>query len=124
MFGSMGNLNRRPGGGAAADAAQHALFPGQPAGRREGVLVLDLNDLVDDPGVQDARDEAGADALDAMRRGSHRLAGPLLRDDRAVDRLDGDGLEAGLALLDDLADAGDRATSTDSGDEDIDLALG
>src|SRR5579862_5461183 len=119
----MGDLDGRPGGGPAADAAQHALFLGQAAGDLEGVVVLDLNDLVDDPGVQDAGNEAGADALDAMGRGSHRLAGHLLRDDRAVDRLDGDGLEARLALLDDLADAGDGAARADAGDENIDLAV-
>ena len=32
-----------------------------------------------------------------------------------VDRLDGDGLEARLALLDDLADAGDGAAGADAG---------
>jgi hypothetical protein len=35
--------------------------------------------------------------------------------------LDGDDLHAGLALLEHLADAGDRAAGADAGDEDVDL---
>jgi hypothetical protein len=51
----VGNLNRRAGGRASADDnAEHALSPGQPAGRLEGVVVVDLDDLGDEPAVQDA----------------------------------------------------------------------
>ena len=53
-------------GGAAADAAQHAFLAGQPAGHLEGVLVLDLDHLIDDVQVEHARNEAGADALDLV----------------------------------------------------------
>src|SRR5262245_30179795 len=120
----MRDLEGRPDRGPGADAAQHALFPGQAASGLESVVVLDPDDLVDDLRVQDAGNEAGTNALDAMRRGSHRLARHLLRDDGAVDWLDSDGLEARLALFDDLADAGDGAAGADAGDEDIDLAVG
>ena len=49
-----------------------------------------LDHLVDDVDVQHVGNEAGADALDRVPAGLELLAGPLLRDDRAVDRLDGD----------------------------------
>ena len=38
--------------------------------------------------------------------------------------LDGDDLHAGHALLEHLADAGDRAARADAGDEVVDLAVG
>ena len=47
-----------------------------------------------------------------------------LGDDRRVDRLDGDDLDAGLAALEHLAAAGDRAAGADAADEDVDLAVG
>ena len=43
---------------------------------------------------------------------------------RRVGRLDGDDLRAGDALLEHLADAGDRAARADAGDEVVDLAVG
>jgi hypothetical protein len=56
VFGPAGDLDRRAGGRAAADAAQHAPFPGQQGGRLQGG-VLGLDDhLVDDLRVQDARE--------------------------------------------------------------------
>src|SRR5205823_1202316 len=109
---------------AAADAAQDALLPRQPARHLEGRIVVDLDHLVDDAKVQHAGNEAGADALDLVRAGLERLAVHLLRDDRAVRRLDGDRLEARLARLDDLADAGDGAAGADARDEDVHLAVG
>jgi len=48
----------------------------------------------------------------------------LLRDDRLVTGLYGDGLEARLAFFDDLADAGDGAARADAGNQDVGLALG
>ena len=65
-----------------------------------------------------ARDESGADPLDRV--------GPLRpsRQDRRGGRLDGDHLDPGLALLQDVADAGDGAAGADAGHEDVDLAVG
>ena len=50
-------------------------------------------------------------------------AGPPLRMGESVG-LDGDDLHAGLALLEHLADAGDRAAGADARDEDVDVAVG
>jgi hypothetical protein len=47
----------------------------------------------------------GADPLDLVAPGLHRLVGQRLRDDRRRDRLDRDRLEARLARLDDLGHA-------------------
>src|SRR5205085_1846647 len=124
VLGPFGHLHRGPGGGAAADAAQHALLAGQAPGHLERVLVLHLDHLVNDVHVQDARDEAGADALDLVAARLERLALLGLGDDRAGHRLDGDALEARLALLDDFADAGDGAAGADAGDQDVGLAVG
>jgi hypothetical protein len=54
------------------------------------------------------------------------LCGPGLAagEDRGARRLDGDHLERGLAGLEHLADAGDRAAGADAGDDDVDLAVG
>ena len=60
----------------------------------------------------------GADALDLVR------AGGALRQQRRVGGLDGDDLRAGDALLQHLADTGDRAARADAGDEVVDLAVG
>src|SRR4030081_4130070 len=46
------------------------------------------------------------------------------RQDRARFGFDGDDLESGQARLQRLADAGDRATGADAGNEDIQLAAG
>src|ERR1700731_1078430 len=46
------------------------------------------------------------------------------RQDGARSGFDGDDLESGQARLQRLADAGDRATGADAGDEDIQLAAG
>ena len=48
------------------DAAEDAFLRGQPAGDLDGVLVLDLDHLVDDLEVQHVGNEAGADALDLV----------------------------------------------------------
>ena len=75
-------------------------------------------DFVDEVGVEDAGNEAGADALDLVR------AGLAAGEHGAVGRFDGDGLELWLALLDVAGDAGDGAAGADAGDEDVDLAVG
>src|SRR5207248_5437822 len=103
----------------AADAAQHALLVGQAAGHLEGVLVVHLDHLINYVHVQDARDKARADALDLVTARLERLALFLLGDYRAAGRLDRNGLERGLALLDNLADTGNGAAGAHAGDEDV-----
>jgi hypothetical protein len=65
--------------------------------------LLTRDHLVDDAGVEHARHEAGAKALNLVR------AGLAAGEHRRRGRLDRDGLEAGLARLDHLRHAGDRA---------------
>ena len=85
-----GHLDRGPGGGAGADAAHQAFELGQLTGRFHGVVVLHLHHVVDDVHVEHVGNEAGADALDRVLARLELLAGAALRDDGAVDRLDGD----------------------------------
>ena len=92
------------------------------SGRRRAMamrlVVGDLDDFVDELGVEDAGDESRAEALNLVR------AGLAAGEHRAVRRLHGDGLELGLARLDVAGDAGDGAAGADAGDEDVDLAVG
>src|SRR5690606_1382857 len=67
--------------------------------------------------VEDLRSEAGADALDLVR------AGLTARQHGRGLRLDSDDLDAGLARLEHLADAGDGTAGADAGDEEVDGAL-
>ena len=50
--------------------------------------------------------------------------GPAAGEDRRVGRLDGHDAHAGAALLEHLADAGERAAGADAGHERVDLAAG
>src|SRR5262249_29180281 len=124
VLGTAGDLDGDMGGGAGADAAQDALFAGHAPSHDEGVVILNLDDLVHDAEVEHIGHEAGADTLDLVPAGLQGLALHLLRDHRAGHRLDGDALEARLALLDDLADAGNGAARADAGHEDVTLAVG
>src|ERR1035438_9383736 len=63
------------------------------------------------------RHEARADALDLVR------SGLAAREHGAVCGFDGDGLEAGLALLDVLGHAGDGAAGAHAADEDVHFAV-
>jgi hypothetical protein len=74
--------------------------------------------------VKVGRNESGAGALNLMRAGLHGLTGEGLIDDGGCLGLDGDGLEARFARFEHFAAAGDRAARADSGDEDVDLAIG
>src|SRR5207237_258943 len=120
----LADLHRRVRRRPAANAAQPALLARQLAGHRERVLVGHLHHLVDDADVEHAGDEAGADALNLVPPRLQLLALHLLRDHRAGHRLDRDRLETGLALLEDLADAGDGAAGADAADQDVRLAVG
>ena len=67
--------------------------------------------------VEDLGHEAGADPLDLVR--ARRPAG----EHRRGRRLDRDDVDARAALLEHLADAGDRAAGADAADERVDLAV-
>src|SRR5262249_24035876 len=119
VFGPAADLQGGPDGGAAADAAENAFLLRQAARLFGGVFVFDLHALVDDLHVQQVGDEAGAESLNRVPAGLELLAVHSLRNDGAVDRLDGDRLKARLTRFDDFADAGDGAAGADAGDEDI-----
>src|SRR5262249_39057522 len=70
VFGALADRDRAPERGAAGDAGQHALAGGAEVSGLDRVVVADRDDLVDDLAVQNGRDEAGADALDAVRSGA------------------------------------------------------
>ena len=85
---------RLPISSAAAIAAPEEMPPGMPSMRASArevsiaVGAVDLDDLVDHGAIQNVRNEAGADALDLVRR--------MLpaRQHRAFLRLDGDDPQA------------------------------
>src|SRR5579884_3156101 len=114
---ALGHLNRRPDRGAGGDAREDTFLFGQAAGHLHGILVLYGDDLVNDLGIENVGNEARADALDRMR------AFGFAAQDRRGRRLNGDALEAGLARLDDVADARDGAAGADSGHQDIALSF-
>src|SRR6266536_5602281 len=61
------DLDGGPDGGAGRDTHQEAFFARSATGRGKGILVLHLDDLVVDPGVQHVRHEPGPDALNRVR---------------------------------------------------------
>src|SRR2546426_3145268 len=112
------DLHGGPDGGAGRDAHQQAFFASGATGRGKGILVLHLDDLVVDPGVEHVRHEPGPDALDRMR--PLRPAG----ENGGGGRLDGYALERWLTRPDHLADAGDRPAGADSRDQNVRCAVG
>src|SRR5580765_3356679 len=105
-------------GGAGGDPDEQALLGRGLAGPLDGRLGVDVDDLVVDLAVEDLGDEVGAEALDLVAGGRTPV------EDRRLGRLHRDDLDVGLAALEDLADAGDRAAGTDPGHDDVDLAVG
>jgi len=94
-----------------------ALFPGGAPGVLEGVVVGDLDDLVDDGGVEDGRTKPAPDAWIGC--------GPFwppeeTTGDAAARRR---SVLTEVALLQRLADTGDRAAVPD-GDDEVNLAVG
>ena len=94
VCGTLGDLDSNVGSCPRANSGQDALFTGQTAGHRKGVLILDLDHFINNFQVQYVRDETGPNALDLGPSRFERLALPLLRDDGTVLWLDCDALEA------------------------------
>src|SRR5690606_3318052 len=69
VLGPLGDLERPGDRGAGGDADQQALLLRGAAGELDGGLRVDVDDLVVDRGVEDLRDEVGAQALDLVRAG-------------------------------------------------------
>ena len=101
-------------GGAGGDADRQTFDPGAAASHVEGVIIADLDHLVDHLTVEDGGHEAAADPLDLVRSG--RAAG----EHRRGRRLDRDHPHRWFALLQHLADAGERAAGADAGDHGVD----
>ena len=81
----------------------------------KGVVIFDGDDLIVDLGIQNLGDKARADALDLVR------ARNTLAQNGGGGGLDGDDLDVGILLLEELARAGQRAAGADAGDKDVDL---
>src|SRR6478736_5226558 len=118
VLGALAELDRGVHGGAGGDADEQPLLLRGPARDGDGGVGVHVDDLVVDVGVEDLRDEVRPDALDLVR------AGLAAVEDRRLGRLDAHDLHAGLALLEHLADARDRAAGADARDEDVDAAVG
>lgn len=58
--GRLASWKRGPHGGAGRNAHKHALLVAHGAAGGKGVVVLDGDDLVVDPGVEDVGHKAGA----------------------------------------------------------------
>ena len=117
--GRAATFERRPDGGAAGHADEHALLGGELAGDRGWLLELDGDDLVDDVAVEDRPARSSG-------RCPGSCAGPGWP---SVSRGESFGSTAmtwtsGLRCLEHLADAGDGAAGADAGDEDVDVAVG
>src|SRR5215207_6208028 len=112
VLGPLGELDGRVHGRTRRDAAEDALLDAEAAGGGDGGGDVDVDDLVVHLAVQDRRHEVGTDALDLVRAGGAAVQ------DRRLLGLDAHDLHAGLALLEHLADARERATRADARDED------
>ena len=112
-----GDLQRGPHRRARGDAGRDPLASGERARRVDRVIVGDRDDLVDHVPVQDRRHEPGADPLDPVR--PRRPA----REHRRGGRLDRDDPHLGIALLQDLAHARDRAARADRRHEHVHAAV-
>src|SRR6266540_315939 len=129
VFGALGDFECGDDVRAGGNADEKALFLRQPAGHRKGVVVADLDALGDLRAaflilqVKVFRHEPGAGALNFMGAGLDRLAREGLRNNRRILRLDGDGLEAGSAGMDDFVTAGNGAAGAHGGHENVDLAI-
>src|SRR5665647_452653 len=118
VLGPAGNLVGCRECSAGREADQQPLFLRGTTSPLDGRLGVDVDDLVVYPTVEDLGHEVRTDALDLVRAGSTAVK------DCGLLWLNANDLDHGVAGLEDLADAGDGATCADSGDEDVDRAVG
>ncbi len=116
--GALGQLDRGRDGCAGADAHEHAKVGRELLLGRDGIVGGHGHDLVHHGRVVGLGDEARANALDLV------AACRLARQDLGLGRLDGDALDGGLLLLQELGRAGDGAAGADARDHKVDGALG
>jgi len=110
------DLQGRVENGAGAGAGEEAFLGGEGADGGEGVAVGDHEDFVADGAIEGVGDERDADAFDFVGAGLASLQ------DRALG-FDGDGEDAGILLLEEAGDAGERAAGADAGDEGVDASV-
>src|SRR5579885_1119196 len=115
---SLPDLDRGGKRGTRGDTDRHALEPRHLSRGLDRGVVADADDLVDELGVEDRRNESSADALDLVR--ARRAA----REHGAVLGLDRDHAHRGLARLQYGAYARESAPRTDATHDDIDRAAG
>ena len=124
IFGALGDFEGDVHIGAGRDADKHALFLADAAGHGKGFLVGDGDDFVDDIEVEVIGDKAGTGSLNFVGAWFYGLAGAGLGDDGGILGFDRDGAEGFFTGFNDFGNTGDGASGADSGDKDIDQAIG
>src|SRR5690606_7305441 len=109
------DLLSRNKGSTRRDSDKQTLLLGDLAGPLDGDLVIDVDDLVVDLSVEDARHEVRTQTRDGMRASS------ALGQQRRGGGFDGDDLDLRQRLTQSGACAGDGAAGADAGNEDVDL---
>mmetsp|Transcript_36430 Transcript_36430/g.89823 ORF Transcript_36430/g.89823 Transcript_36430/m.89823 type:complete len:223 (+) Transcript_36430:560-1228(+) len=115
VLGALGELDGGHGGGARGDAHQEPLLQRQLLGHLDGVVGPHLHHLVQQLRVQDAGDEAGADALDLVR------AGAGARQHGGLPGLHRHHLDVGVLALEVAPRARDGAAGAHAAHQDVDL---
>src|ERR1035437_2038121 len=102
---------------ARGDTDEQTLFLGGTAGPLHRRVSIDVDDLVVNLTVEDLGHEVRAQTLDLVRARSAPVQ------DRGLLWLHRNDLDLWVASLENLADAGNGASSADSGDEDVNRAV-
>ena len=109
VLGALCQLQRSPDRSTGRDTHQNAFLVADETAGRKGILIGHGDDLIVDLGIQHIRHKARADALDLVR------ARNTLAQNGGGGGLDGDDLDVGVLLLEELARAGQRAAGADAG---------
>ena len=118
VLGALGKLDARPDSRTGGNAHEHTLAMADKFSRSKGVVIRNGDDLVINAGIQHVRHKARTNALDLVRTRS------ALAQDRGGGGFHGDDLDSGLALLEELARAGQRAARADASNKNVDLTVG
>ena len=111
MADSRRHFLRRCDIGARRNSHEQAFLFGEKFGRLIGLIIRYRQDSIQDRPVQNLRNKAGANALNAMG------AGVPSRKDRRAGWLHRDDLDVGAPLFEHFATPGDGSTGADRGDD-------
>jgi hypothetical protein len=111
--------------GTAGNSGEDAFFACKTPRELNSFFVGDLLYPVHHAQVEIPGNESRADALNLVRARHHSLTSARLGNDRAGDRLHGDGGDLlPFCAFDVAADAGERTARADAADENVDAAVG